>query len=163
MTVLLFNLGGYRLLIASLQIKADAKLESVIDNRDYNEAELVEIKVSLNMPYQQRYTGFERHYGEINIDGKAYTYVQRKIDGDMLILKCIANNEKQLLKNTAADITKSNSGQDQDTNGKKQSTSLLKIFSGDYDNNIFSLLPVYSASDKTTASSYADALSDIRI
>ena len=95
--ILLFNLCGYRILINFLQQKADTKLETRIDNSEYDESQLIEIRVLMNMPYQQRYTAFERHYGEIEIDGKSYTYVKRKIEGDVLILKCIVNQSKEEL------------------------------------------------------------------
>jgi hypothetical protein len=138
--ILAFNICGYRFAIALLQTKADKKLEARIDNSDYDEAQLMEITVPLSMPYQNRYTDFERHYGEITIDGKVYSYVKRKVAGDLLILKCIPNESKQHLKNTADKITKANSGQDQENNtGKKQSSSAVKIFSGEYDDKNLSV------------------------
>ncbi|MBL7708693.1 MAG: hypothetical protein JNJ86_06450, partial [Chitinophagaceae bacterium] len=79
--ILLFNIGGYRIVIALMQDRADQKLESLLDKSEYDESQLVEIKVSMNMPYQQRFTEYERHYGEIEIDGVAYTYVKKKIEG----------------------------------------------------------------------------------
>lgn len=115
-----------------MQNKADATLEAVIDNESYEESQLIEMRVALNMPYQERHTDFERHYGEITIDGKAYTYVKRKIEGNVLVLKCIANKQKQQLKEKEDAITKANNGQDQQDN-KKQSNSFLKIFGSDYD------------------------------
>jgi hypothetical protein len=161
--VLVFNLGGYRFLISSLQTKADNRLEAVIDNQQYDDADLVELRVTLQMPYQDRYTDFERHYGEITIDGKAYTYVKRKIEGDVLVLKCIPNNSKQELNKTADDLVKSNSGQDRDNNGKKQ-TSALKVFSGDYDDKTqFCLLAESNSYSNTLAASYAASLNDVLI
>jgi hypothetical protein len=130
---LLINTAGYQLAITMLQTEADRQLEIRIDNDEYSEDQLVEIRVTLDMPYQNRQTGFERHYGEITIEGKAYTYVKRKIEGDVLVLKCIANNIKQELKKKAHLIAQSNSGQDRDNNGKKQGNTVLKILSGDYD------------------------------
>jgi hypothetical protein len=163
MLVFLFNLFGYQHLISFLKYKADAKLESRIDNNEYDEASLTEIRVSLNMPYQQRYTEFERHYGEINIDGKAYTYVKRKIEGDVLVLKCISNDSKQRLKETANDITKSNSGQDQENNGKKNNSS-LKIFSGDYDDkNQFCDLSLNDILKPVLSNKYSSALTDVLV
>ncbi|MEP6514524.1 MAG: hypothetical protein ABJA79_11685 [Parafilimonas sp.] len=131
--ILTFNFCGYRLIISLLENKADSNLEASIDNKDYDESELVEMRTSLNMPYQDRHTEFERHYGEITIDGQVYNYVERKIDGNVLVLKCIANTQKQQLKEKADDITKANSGQDQQNNNKKQTGSFIKLFSGDYD------------------------------
>lgn len=124
---------GYRYAFMLLAIKADSKLESQIDNREYDESELVEIRVDLNMPYQERYTDFERQYGEITIDGKPYTYVMRKIEGNVLVLKCIHNFFKDQLSNTSNEITKANSNQDQN-NSQKQSTALIKVIKSDYVN-----------------------------
>ena len=116
--ILLFNLCGYRILINFLQQKADTKLETRIDNSEYDESQLIEIRVLMNMPYQQRYTAFERHYGEIEIDGKSYTYVKRKIEGDVLVLKCIANQSKEELNSIKNDLVKANSNTDMDHSGK---------------------------------------------
>lgn len=90
------------------------------------------MRVDLNIPYQERYTDFERHYGEITIDGKAYTYVMRKIEGTVLILKCIRNLSKDQLRNTSDEITKANSNQEQHNNSQKQNSAILKIIKSDY-------------------------------
>lgn len=162
--ILTFNFCGYRLVISLLRDKADAKLEAKIDNKDYNEDQLIEMQVALNIPYQERHTEFERHYGEITIDGKAYSYVERKIDGNVLVLKCIANQQKQQLKEKENAITKSNSGQDQQENNKKQSNSFLKIFSGDYDhkNQSYSLSAL-EISINTHSSAYSVSVKDVLI
>lgn len=161
--ILAFNFCGYRLVISLLQKRVDVKLEAKIDNSDYNEAQLIEIRVSLNMPYQERYTDFERHYGEINIDGKLYTYVKRKIEGNVLVLKCIANESKQQLKQTANDLAKSNTGQEQDNNGKKQ-TNTLKSFSADFDDkNHFCSLSLNDILQRGNFSHYAAPLKDVLV
>jgi hypothetical protein len=161
LSLLVFNIGAYRLVITSLENKADSRLEATIDNNEYNDADLIEIRVAMNMPYQQRFTEFERHYGEVNINGKVYTYVKRKIDGDMLILKCIANSSKQELKKSSDDLAKSNSGQDQDNNGKKSAHSFAKTFSGDYDDkNQFCDLLIHNSFNRVLTARFASALSD---
>jgi hypothetical protein len=162
--LLFFNWFGYRLVIAVMQDHADQKLESRIDNNDYDESQLIEIRIAMNMPYQERYTDFERHYGEVNIDGKMFRYVKRKIEGDVLILKCIPNHTKQWLIKTSDDFTKSNSGQDQDSPGKKQSGSSVKLFSGDYDDQtLFSSLPGNDIAGKIFTLKFSSALKDILI
>lgn len=162
--LLFFNWYGYRLVISIRQDRADQKLESRIDNNDYDETQLIEIKVAMNMPYQERFTDFERHYGEVTIDGKVYRYVKRKIEGDILILKCIPNYSKQQLIKTADDFTKSNSGQDQDNPGKKQANSFAKLFSGDYDDQtLFCSLPGNDIAGKTVTMKFSSALKDILI
>jgi hypothetical protein len=128
------------MVIDLMQQKADNKLEAQLDNSDYDESQLIEIRVPMNMPYQQRYTEFERHYGEIEIDGKSYTYVKRKIEGDMLILKCIANQSKQELKIMKNDLAKANSNADMDHSGNNsQQKSFAKNLLGEYDDQFITL------------------------
>lgn len=162
--ILAFNLCGYRLAISLLQTKADARLEARIDNSEYDESQLIEMRVSLNMAYQTRYTEFERHYGEITINGKAYTYVKRKIEGDVLVLKCIANESRQQLKNTADNLVKSNTGQDQENNNGKKQSSSIKSFSTDYDDkNQFCDIAAADIANRIFITGYAASLSDVLI
>lgn len=146
-----------------MQQKADAQLESRIDNHEYDESQLVEMRVQLDLPHQSRFTGFERHYGEIVINGKAYTYVKRKMEGDVLVLKCIANESKQQLTKTADNQARNNSGQDQENNGKKQNAA-VKTFSGDFDDkNQFCNLDIAAMLNRVHSVSYAASLSDVLI
>ncbi len=128
--IFFFNLCGYKILISFLQTKADQQLEALIDNEEYADDELIEMRVSLNMPYQQRYTEFERHYGHITIEGKEYTYVKRKIEGDILVLKCIANTSRTQLNQITSDIARSNNNNTQEQGPAK---SAVKIFSFECD------------------------------
>ena len=154
MLVLLFNLFGYRMAIDMLQEKEDSKLEARLDNKEYDESQLIEIKVALNMPYQQRYTEFERHYGEIEIEGKSYTYVKSRVDGDMLILKCIANQTKEASQSIKNDVAKSNSAADMDHSGKNsQQKSFAKNSLGEYDDQFITLHSV--AANNSTVSPYS--------
>jgi hypothetical protein len=118
-----------------LQDHADRKLEALLDNNEYEESQLIEIKMALNMPYQQRFTEYERHYGQIEIDGKSYTYVKKKIEGDIVIFKCIANESREQLKSAQNNIVKANSASDMDHSGpsKQQPLSFAKSMLSDYD------------------------------
>jgi hypothetical protein len=132
--LLAFNWYGYRIVIALMQDKADRRLEARIDNSDYDESQLIEIRMPMNMPYQQRFTDFERTYGQVEIDGKTYTYVKRKVEGDVVILKCIVNKSRQQLKTIDNDLTKANSGVETDPPGKQQQpSSFAKNFWSEYD------------------------------
>lgn len=133
LALLLFNIAGYRLVFALLENKATEQLDAAIDTGNYSEEDLIEIRVPLNMPYQDRLTEFERHYGEVIVDGKVYTYVKMKVDRDMLVLKCIPNIGRQQIKNDANNLVKSSSGQDMENTGKKHGSSFSKVFSFDYD------------------------------
>lgn len=133
--LLVFNWYGYRFVTNYLQKQADKQLEARLDVNDYSEAQLMEIRVPLNMPYQNNSSEFERHYGEIEVNGKIYTYVKRKIEDGVLILKCIPNTQKQNLKNADNILFTANNGLDQEHNGKNNSplTNIVKTLLGEYD------------------------------
>ena len=131
---MLFNMVGYRFVFTMLDNMASQKQNARLDAGDYDEASLIEIKVPLNMPYQQRFTEFERQYGEITVDGVVYTYVKMKVDDDMLILKCIPDFNRQQIKNSENNLAKANSSQDMEHSGKKQHPSFSKNVISDYDN-----------------------------
>jgi hypothetical protein len=155
--LLAFNWYGYRIVISLMQDKADRKLEALLDNSEYDESQLIEIRVTMNMPYQQRFTEYERTYGEVEIEGKTYTYVKRKVEGDVVILKCIANKSKQQLKTVDNDLTKANNGIDTDHPGKQQQqSSFAKNFWSEYDEQTaFNTFSKYISLNNSAVSGYS--------
>lgn len=130
--ILFFNWYGYRIVTSLLTRDADKQLELRLDNNDYDEAQLIEIKVPLNMPYQNEQADFERHYGEMEVDGKYYTYVKRKVENGYLILKCIPNNTKEQIKAAGNDYFKMTNGLDQ-PDKKQDKNNFAKNFWSEYD------------------------------
>ena len=131
---MLFNMVSYRFVFTMLDNVASQKQNAKLDAGDYDEANLIEISIPLNMPYQDRVTEFERHYGEITVDGVVYTYVKMKVDHNQLILKCIPDLNRQQIKDSENNLAKANSSQDMDNTGKKQHPSFSKNITSDYDN-----------------------------
>ena len=131
--ILLFNWGGYRLFSDFLQHKADLHLETKLDKNDYNDDELIEIKVPLQLPYQLNWKSFERFDGEIDVDGKHYKYVKRKIYNDSLVLLCLPNKDKQNLEKAKHDYFKVVNDLDGSSQKKSEGgTASLKNFFGEY-------------------------------
>jgi len=136
--LLLFNWYGYRFVINYLQQKAYNQLEARLDVNDYDESQLMEVRIELNIPYQYSWSNFERHSGEVELNGKTYAYVERKVEDGYLVLKCIPNEAKQELKKAGDVLFIMNNGLDQEHNGKEQPVSkVLKSFTSDYDDNSF--------------------------
>jgi hypothetical protein len=159
---MLFNSIGYYFIFPVLENWSTVKLDAAIDNGNYTEEGLFELKVPLNMPYQSRITGFVRCYGEVTVDGLVYTYVKMKIDGDMMVLKCIANHNKQQIKSSFDNLAKSNSSQDMENTGKKHNISFAKIFTGDFDDkNQFCVLPETDITNSLLGQNYTAALTDV--
>ena len=156
MLILLFNTGGYRIAIQLLADKSSQELEARIDNREYDESQLVEVRIEMNLPYQDRYTDFERHYGEVELNGRSYTYVERKIEGNIVIFKCIANDSKEKLEAIRDNMTKANSNSDmQQTPGQHQNTFAKNLLS-EYDQPI-TIEPLPTGKFVTTALTAANS------
>ena len=134
--LLFFNWYGYRIITGYIQKQADQQLAVQLDNHHYDESQLIELKVELQVPYQTQDADFERHYGEIEIDGKSYTYVKRKIENGFLILKCIPNHQKDKLKTANTDFLKMVVGLNLEKNNGKQNTPSLSLknFWSEYNN-----------------------------
>lgn len=97
--ILLFNTYGYKLLMHYVEQKQQLAIEQQLNNNQYDEASLIEIKVPLSVPYLSEWKEFERVDGEIEYKDVHYKYVKRKIEKGYLILKCIPNESKTRIVN----------------------------------------------------------------
>ena len=111
--IFLFNIGGYRLWFYFEQQRSDKNIEVLLDKEQYNEAELITIKMPLSLPYQSDTRNFERVSGEINFNGKIYKYVKRKIEKGELVLMCLPDKSKMQLEKAREDFFKNTSDYDQ--------------------------------------------------
>lgn len=102
---MVFNLVGYRWLFSLLEEKATEKLEQKISAGDYQEAQLLEIRIPLSMPYYSD-KEYENIYGETDWNGVHYRYVKRKVSGNTLYLLCLPNKEKSSLAIIKNEFTK---------------------------------------------------------
>jgi len=117
-----------------MEQKANTQLEARLDNNEYDESQLIEISIPLNMPYQTNQASFERCYGQVEVNGKHYNYVKRKIDNGQLVLKCIPNETKQRLQSARDNFFNLVNDLQQDHPAKKSTdTGVAKNLSADYD------------------------------
>lgn len=77
-----------------LQERADQQLQASLDRNAYQEEDLIEIRVPLNLPYQTDWKEFQPYDGQIKIDGIDYRYVKRKVEKGQLVLLCLPNHTK---------------------------------------------------------------------
>ena len=101
-----FNLFGYKLLINLLEQQASISLQHRLDLDQYDNNNLVEIKVPVSLPYLSNWTDFEKYQGETVINGIHYKYVKRRLVNDTLILLCVRNETKDQLKSAQSDYFK---------------------------------------------------------
>jgi hypothetical protein len=119
--------------LSYLQQKADLQLEARIDINDYDESQLVEVRAPLQLPYQITWDQFERCYGTIEIDGKSYTYVERKMVDGYMIFKCIPNTAKEVIKSTEHILAKAVQGAGHESERASSFVKAMKCYIGDFD------------------------------
>jgi hypothetical protein len=148
--ILLFNIIGYRVWFYYVEQKADMAMEARLDKDQYDVNDLISITVPLDNPYQLEQRNFQRIDGEFNFQGKNFKYVKRKVSDGKLILLCIPDARKMVLKKAKAEY--GNAANDINGNSKGSSRSgTQKSFSGnDYTSETFqlstSILPVFHTS-----------------
>jgi hypothetical protein len=97
--MLLFNWVGYRFVMDYLENRADIAFQSQLDDNQYNETDLISIKVPAALPYGASSKKFDRVNGEITVNGITYAYVKRRFYQDSLEVLCIPNFAKTGIKN----------------------------------------------------------------
>jgi hypothetical protein len=162
LALFLFNLVGYRMWFYYAQQHSDEQLQASLDNNLYNEQDLIEIKIPLSVPYQVNQKSFERVDGEVNIKGKIYKYVKRKISDGQLILLCIPDQNKMRLQNAKVDFFKNTSDLALNAASKKSDHSkalAFKNFSTEYDQQVADYkMDAFAQCNAFNASSRPDAL-----
>lgn len=139
--MLAFNWIGYRLLTNVMQNNADLALETRIDNADYDEASLIEIRVPLNAPYLLESSAeFQRYDGELELQGIHYKYVKRKVVNGELVLLCLPNKSKTELQNSRDEFFKLVNDLNHSQSKGKSTTSSFKSVTTEYkqENNSWS-------------------------
>ncbi len=101
-----FNMFGYRVVYNYLANKADTKLELALDEKVYDDADLISIKQAINLPYYSSSNSFKRLNGEINIGGIIYKYVKVRVYKDSLELLCIPHLSKMKIENSKNEFYK---------------------------------------------------------
>jgi hypothetical protein len=132
--VLLFNSGGYRLVLDYAEANQNTAFEMQLDEKQYDETALIEIRVPVSLPYQTDWKEFERVDGEVEFNGMHYKFVERKLEGGEMIYKCIPNEGKAQLVNARENFFKLvNDLQTQEPSSKKSTGNhSVKTFSFDF-------------------------------
>jgi hypothetical protein len=126
LSLMVFNLAGYRWLFSAIENNTTAILEQKISAGSYSDDQLVEIRIPLNMPYYSD-KGYENVYGETDWNGEHYRYVKRKVSGNTLYLLCLRNKEKSSLVKAKNEFTKAVNDVPSNKQGSQQKNTLIKL------------------------------------
>jgi hypothetical protein len=129
-----FNLVGYPAMFALLQHNAGHRFIAQIDEGQYNDADLVEVKIPYPLPYSTNWKDYERINGEMEVEGIHYNYVKRKLSNDTLYLMCIPNIEKTKLSADSKEYFNVFNGVSDGADSKKSTSqeSFQKSFCAEY-------------------------------
>ena len=121
-----------------MQDRNDVILEASLDNHNYEESQLIELKFPLNVAYQSSTSSYERCDGEVEFKGAFYKYVKRKVVNDTLYLKCINNSNKTILEVAKIDFFKNSNDINHNTSKQhNHKNTIIKNNFSDFDNSIF--------------------------
>lgn len=156
LTVLLFNFVGYRFFSSYMEEKANAQLESRLDKEDYDDAQLVSIKIPVtHLSYYNTSSKFERVDGQVEVKGIQYKFVKRRIYNDSVEMLCIPNQTAMGLQSAKDEFFKLvNDLQHNTGQSKKSDSHSSKNFSVDnYTvNDSFTLSEIYFSNIERTSS-----------
>lgn len=133
--IVLFNLYGYQFVIDFFQNKQETQLQSTIDKDQYNEQDLVYIKLPVNLPYYSNSSQYEKITGAVTVNGVEYRYVKRRIYNDSIELACVLNTGKEQFQSARDEFMKL-SNDWLNTHPSKKSTTNIKLVTLDFCNKI---------------------------
>lgn len=130
--ILLFNIIGYRAWFYYAERKADIAMETRLDKEQYDENDLVSITVPLDNPYQLEQKSFQRIDGEISFQGKTFRYVKRMVSDGKLIVLCIPDARKMVLKKAKTEFGYAANDMTGNSKGSSRSGSQKNFGGSDY-------------------------------
>jgi hypothetical protein len=121
--MLFFNWYGYQLISNFLQDRAQHSLEASLDKNDYDESQLVSVKIPVTtLSYYNSSTSYERVDGQIDIGGIRYKYVKRRLFKDSLEYLCIPDRQAMRLNTAKTEFFKLVNDLSHNGQGKKNTT-----------------------------------------
>jgi hypothetical protein len=134
--ILCFNWYGYQIVSSWLESRADRQLEARLDGNNYDESQLLSLKVpASHLSYYNSSTQFERVDGQIEIGGVQYKYVKRRLFNDSLEYLCIPNQASMRLQTARNEFYKLVNDLQHNGQGKKSDShpgSSKSLSSADY-------------------------------
>ncbi|MBS1935059.1 MAG: hypothetical protein JST96_13740 [Bacteroidetes bacterium] len=139
--LLLFNWVGFRLYSSYMEEKANRQLEAQLDNDNYDESQLITVKVPAgHLSSYTLSTKFERVDGQVEVNGVLYKYVKRRVFNDTIEMLCIPNHQAMKVQTAKENFFKLVNDLQHDGQSKKgdSHSNSSKSFSPDYNVNEYS-------------------------
>ena len=115
------------------ELKATQDLQTLLDQNNYSDADLISFKFQSSLPYHSNSKEFETMNGNIDINGVNYQYVKKRFYNDSLEVLCIPNIVNSSIKNSQNDFAKQLIDNTASTQTKKSpSNQIVKITLSDF-------------------------------
>jgi len=136
---------GYSFFFDYFIHQADDETVQQLDSNNYNEDELIEIKVPLYLPYYSNLGEYERYDGQIELNGMHYNFVKRKVVNDTLYMLCLPNHVKTELYKAKNEFAAKENGTENAASKKgMESFSKKNNFETEYNQFSFQYNPLYT-------------------
>jgi hypothetical protein len=137
--LLLFNWVGFRLYSSYMEEKANHQLEAQLDNDNYDDSQLITIKVPAgHLSSYTLSTKFERVDGQVEVNGVLYKYVKRRVFNDSIEMLCIPNQQAMKVQTAKENFFKLVNDLQHNGQSKKGDSHSSKNFTPDYTVNEYS-------------------------
>ncbi|MBS1600235.1 MAG: hypothetical protein JST75_18550 [Bacteroidetes bacterium] len=133
--IVTFNWFGYRLVAAFMEDRANDKMEHLLDNENYDQAQLISISIQAHdLSYASNDLNFKRVNGRVEINRVQYSFVKWRVYDGVLELLCLPNMIATKLEKTNVDIFKLISDLQNEGQNKKSSplSNIAKNLSAEY-------------------------------
>ena len=125
--IFLLNVIGYYVIYLGINLKADNKANSEIEDSTYDRGQTVTIKIPLALPYPLQ-NGFERVSGDFEYRGEFYKLVEQKYENDTVFVVCYKSNEMKQARAVLNDIIKQSTDQSSPNQTSKAQVGVLKDY-----------------------------------
>jgi len=133
LALFVFNLVGFKLVYYVLVKNADKQFVILVDNKQFEIHDLVEIKIPNPLPYTKASVNYERIVGEISFANQVYKYVYRKVSPGFITILCLPDVNKNKLTKAENKFERIVYNTSSDTKNNKQTTAKIKANGSDYD------------------------------
>jgi hypothetical protein len=158
LAIFAFNLFGYKLWSYFAAQNATLQLTQALDNKQYNDEDLVLVTKAINLPYYNNTDEFTSAEGETEINGVYYRYVKYRINNNQLQMLCLPDNQKTKIRDAknnyfsiTADVEKKGD------NKNMPSKSNAKSSISDFEENTAYTFNAHKANTITSFAHYKNA------
>jgi hypothetical protein len=124
----LYNVVGFYGVYLGLSYQSDHEINKKLDNQNYQENEMLSVKIPYTLPYQMDWKNYERVEGEFELNGQFYKLVKQKLEHDTLFVVYMKDQRQNDLYKSLVDFVQASA----DHPVSQKTITFIKSFAKDY-------------------------------